>query len=132
MLRRTRAAVDGHGRAGSPAPAHRPYAFAVAAVRVLFVDLPPLLRDLVASAFGEQADMQVVDDPRRLADATEPGEAALAIVTAVDDVEALLRARPRLRVLLVEEEGRTGTLYELRVAAERVGELSPELLRGFT
>ena len=104
----------------------------MAAVRVLLVDLPPLLRDLVASALAEQADMQVVDDPRRLADALEPGEAALAIVTAVDDADALLRSRPRLRVLVLDGDGRNGVLYQLRVAAERVGELSPELLRGFT
>jgi hypothetical protein len=60
------------------------------------------------------------------------------VVTALDDdadpavaprvLTRLLEDHPRLRILVVEGGGRSGSLWELRPTRTRLGELSPQLL----
>jgi hypothetical protein len=56
-----------------------------------------------------------------LGDDADPGVAPRVLTRLLDD-------HPRLRILVVEDGGQSGSLWELRPARTRLGELSPRLL----
>ena len=98
-------------------------------IRIALIRLPRMLRDILTEIVSTQADMAIVAD----ADAPdEAGNADFVIAGAErlvqDEVEALLEARPRMKVLAVAGDGRQTFLYELRPQMVPLGEVSPQTL----
>ena len=112
---------------------------AVAAVRVLLDDIPPLLRSIIVDALAERADIELIagdaatqPDPSRvdvvLTGASDPHDASRAA--------RLLSAWPSSRILLVASSGRQAVMYELYPRKLVLGDVSPSALvnamsRGF-
>jgi DNA-binding NarL/FixJ family response regulator len=104
--------------------------------KILIVEIPSLLREIIAEIIADEDDMEVVgevSDHDGLVELAERTDATFVIAglthPELDAVyEELLTERPATRVLAVGREGRRSTLYELRPHAEPVGELSPEML----
>jgi hypothetical protein len=104
---------------------------------VILIDLPGLLagivRDLVDAAPGLRiaAEYPIGVDP---VDAVTETGADFVIMSSKPgwerEVGALMRRHPRVRTLGLAADGRTGTIYELRPHARRLGELTPEVLLG--
>ncbi len=102
--------------------------------RIVLVDLPRMLRDIVEQAVAGESDMCVVS-----AGGSESGLRAVVDETDADfviagrdqdlaDVGDLLRERPRLRVLAVAGEGRESFLFELRPTRTPLGQVSPKTI----
>jgi hypothetical protein len=100
-------------------------------IRILLAGLPQLLRDVVASALGQEADIVLFDDgsgpPSRsgqlnvLVIGIKPGE-AIARCTEV------LASHPQLTVVAIEVDGRRAFLGELRPSVSELGEIDPQTL----
>ena len=101
---------------------------------VLLCHLPRLLSDIVRATFQDADDVELVGEVPELAMLAEAAAAANASVVicggpcAVDALEAVLFAWPALRVIEVEQEGRSASVLELVPSRSPLGELSPELL----
>jgi len=108
--------------------------------KIVLVDLPRITREIIEQAVGAEPDMVTVDG---LADATSLPDAIVRsepdfVISGRDyefaEVCAILEGHPRLRVLVVVEDGREATLYELRPTRTPLGEVSPrtivEAIRG--
>ena len=104
--------------------------------RILIVEIPSLLREIIGEIIADEDDMEVVGELRDhtgVVELAERTEATFVIAglthPELDSVyRDLLAGRPSTRVLAVRREGRLSTLYELRPHAETLGELSPEML----
>ena len=103
--------------------------------RIVLIDMPRILREIVKDTIATDADMIVVGEYAesvRLRDAVARSAADFVITDArasgFDDVDVLLRERPRVRVLAIGENGRDTVLYELRPQKVRLGAVSPENL----
>ena len=92
---------------------------ALSPLRVLVIDLPQLLRDLVEQRVAAQPDMELGG---RLA---EPSADDPDVVVCGGAGHGLLAGRTRLKVLGIDEGGRA-CLYELREHAVPIGEVSPD------
>jgi DNA-binding NarL/FixJ family response regulator len=106
-------------------------------VRILLIDLPLMLRDIIGSALRAEPDMVVVGElPDTAADLddVDSRDARVLIfgardgpargVTALDLVEQ----RRDTVALAVSADGRRSVLYELRPCEVELGELSSERL----
>lgn len=102
--------------------------------RVVVLELPRLVQEIVEHAVGGQPDMEIVADlptaptlPAALAEAradvvisgAEHGCAALS---------ELLGELPRLKLLAVSDDARNAVLYELRPTRTPLGEVSPQTI----
>ena len=104
--------------------------------RILLVEMPRMLCDILADVLSAEPDMEVVGvlSSRGKLRATVAETRADVVVLALGDsrlpkdCERLLRAHPRLRVLGVTSEGRRGFLFGLRPLKASLGELSPQRL----
>ena len=108
--------------------------------QIVLVDLPRMTREIIEQAVGGEPDMVIVDghaDHDSLPNAVAGSEPDF-VISGRDyefaEVCAVLDERPRLRVLVVVEDGREATLYELRPTRTPLGEVSPrtivEAIRG--
>ena len=108
--------------------------------KIVLVDLPRITREIIEQAVGAEPDMRTVGDVAdalSLPEAIERSEPDF-VISGRDyefvEVRAILDRRPRLRVLVVVEDGREATLYELRPTRTPLGEVSPrtivEAIRG--
>ncbi|HEX6702233.1 MAG TPA: hypothetical protein VF101_16010 [Gaiellaceae bacterium] len=104
--------------------------------QVILVKMPRILREIVRRVVASRNDLTVFDGPDDEAvKMIQAGEACVAI-TSLDDpatqsLAPLLGHRPELRVIALSPDGRSGTVYDLRLQqqAPATGELSPaELL----
>jgi DNA-binding NarL/FixJ family response regulator len=100
--------------------------------RILLVDMPQLLREIIRSVVVAEADLELVaevNDARSLDDAI-PRHAPDVVIgrSTSRDIERLLRDRPRLKVLQLDDAGRSTVLYELRPQRTALGEVSPARL----
>ena len=103
--------------------------------RIVLIDMPRILREIVKDVLATDADMMVVGEYAesvRLRDAVSRTSADFVItddrVSGFDEVGTLLRERPHVRVLAIGENGRDTVLYELRPQKVRLGAVSPENL----
>ena len=105
-------------------------------VQVLLIDMTRLLRELLKELLPARGTVVVVAE----------AAAGAALIRAVDEtgarvvifgdagsyatceLEALLAARPRTRLLSIANDGRHTTLYALRPHVQQLGELSPSAL----
>jgi hypothetical protein len=103
---------------------------------VILVKLPRILREIVGRVVSAGNDLRVFDGPDDEAvRMIRAGEACVAI-TSLDDpatrsLAVLLGDRPQLRVIALSPDGRSGTVYDLRLQEQPpwTDELSPaELL----
>jgi DNA-binding NarL/FixJ family response regulator len=104
-----------------------------APIRIVLVDMPRLLRDLIEHALSGQPDMVVVaaePDVEALGAAARESEADFVIVglehgRLPGSAQELLDERARQRVLGVEAENGEAVLYELRPRRTPIGRASP-------
>jgi DNA-binding NarL/FixJ family response regulator len=103
-------------------------------LRIVFVRLPALLRELIREAVEAQPDLQVVgelDDASALEDAIA-GTGARAVVAADDALEEAaaleLVGATCVRVVRLSADGRRASLYESRPQREDVGDVDLETL----
>jgi DNA-binding NarL/FixJ family response regulator len=104
-------------------------------IRVLIVDMPRMLREIVRRSVEADTDFTVVgelDDMASVVEAAERTEAQFVVadvgVTELAGVERLLEVLPHVKLLGIARDGRQGFLYELRPQRIPLGELSPETL----
>ena len=104
-------------------------------IRVLLVDMPRMMREIVATVVGTEPDLELVgelDGPEALPAGTRRTRPDLVIAGANPALARLSRQLlgdyPRLRILEVDVEGRRGYLYELSPRRKKLGELSPKSL----
>lgn len=103
--------------------------------RIVLVDMPPLLREIVRETASREPDLEVVREHEAGADlraAVEQDDPDFLIVGSGDataaTVDSLITAGRRLRALEVRSDGRESVLYELRPHRVLLGEISPDTL----
>jgi DNA-binding NarL/FixJ family response regulator len=100
--------------------------------RVLLIDMPRLLRDMLARAIDAQPDMSVVGQEGhpssigRAVNDTAPEFVVVGLEQAQlpADCQRFLSSRARPRLLGIEAVDGRAFLYELRPEKERIGEMS--------
>lgn len=104
-------------------------------IRVVLIDLPRMLCDVVRGLLAGAAEAQVVAEvrlPGSLIAAVDEAAADLVIAGHPSASEAsvlkLLEARPRVKAVAIADDGRRGVLYELRPHRVPLGEMSPRTL----
>jgi DNA-binding NarL/FixJ family response regulator len=107
-------------------------------IRVVVVDLPLMLRQIISQIINAEPDLDIVGEleDMRLVAARQPhvvivglGISGPVLEAQVPDVvRRLLDDLPRSKVLELSQDGRTGYMYELRPQKASVGELSPARL----
>lgn len=102
--------------------------------RIVLVDLPRMLREIVEQAVMAEPDMVIVRDPgeNHSLSATVGRTGADFVILGrdgeLDEVDGLLETHPHLRVLAVAGDGREAFLYELRPTRTPLGEISPRTI----
>jgi hypothetical protein len=116
-------------------------------IRVLLVEVPGVLCGIITEIVGREPDLSVVGELRAHDDLMPAIDRTAAdfVIWGLEPVSAeadpvpeacraVLDAYPRLKVLAVEADGRSGSLYELRPWRRELGELAPgrivDVLRG--
>lgn len=100
--------------------------------RVLLLDMPRLLRDMLARAIDAQPDMWVVGQeghPSAIGRAVQDTAPEFVVVGLEQselpaDCQRFLTSRARPRLLGIEAVDGRAFLYELRPEKERIGEMS--------
>lgn len=97
--------------------------------------MPGLLRDIVRETLSGHDDIEVVggvdgDDPAAAIGRVKPATLVWCSrnLPPARQLDALLYAHPRLRILTVIGEGRRGQMHELVPQTSVLGEISPQLL----
>jgi DNA-binding NarL/FixJ family response regulator len=106
-------------------------------VRVLLLEMPPLLRGILEHEVQLQSDCELLKDARRpfhlLTEQAPPPDIVILGVTAAQDatlVPALLARWPLAQVMTVTEAGDDAAVFELRPRRRELGQMSPaELVR---
>jgi chemotaxis response regulator CheB len=108
------------------------------AIRVLLIDIPKMLAEILRSLLADRPDMMLVgeatDDQTNL-DVLVELEPDVVIVGLPDsDIPAvcvdLLMKRPGIRIIGIGGGGSRGVVYELRPNRIALGEISPRALIG--
>ena len=102
-------------------------------IRVVLVDMPRLLREIVTSiASSDLCIVRQYDDPVDLVAAVDR-DAAQVVITGAEaheprEVERLLAERPAVKVFGITADGSSTTLHELMPRRHALGELSVDRL----
>jgi DNA-binding NarL/FixJ family response regulator len=116
-------------------------------IRILFWKMPPMLLDIITDTIAPQPDMDIVGRGKMemdLLDAAKQTNADIVITarstateytaTEYKDYDELLYRHCRIKVLEILDEGRSGSLCEMRPRRVALGEMSPlrllEAIRG--
>jgi DNA-binding NarL/FixJ family response regulator len=105
-------------------------------IGVLLLDMTGIAGDLVRQIVAEQDDIEMVDATASSADLDRIslGQVDLVITMYRDDrfgsvhLDRLLAAKPGLRALAVQDQGRTAVMYQLVPQTTQLGPLSPDTL----
>ena len=105
-------------------------------IRVLLGDMPRLLGELIAGAIGATTDIAVVgtvDAREQVASSLERTKADVLIIRAraegdSEEIETLLYAQPRVRLVTIGDAGRSSALHALRPITIPLGDVAPEAL----
>jgi DNA-binding NarL/FixJ family response regulator len=104
-------------------------------IRVLLVDMPRMMRDIIAGVVRAEPDLDLVGEieaPETLLTRARRMRPDLVIAGATPTLASVTRELlgdyPRLRIIEVEVEDGRGSLYELSPRRRKLGELSPESL----
>ena len=110
----------------------------MAVIRVVFAELPRMLRDILHQSLLTEPDLALVGEAAGFSElqrVVERGEVDVVLLGLSDhELPApyyrLLDAGARMRILAIADQGRLASLYELRPHRIRLGEGSPkDLLR---
>ena len=104
--------------------------------RVLLVELPRVMRDIIRDAIGAEGGISLVGETTGDVDLASLVQATRADVVVIgladarlpDAAKRLLTRHPAVRVLGVVNDGRDAVMYELRAHGEPLGEISPRAL----
>jgi hypothetical protein len=103
--------------------------------RIVLIDMPPLLRDVIRAALVPEPDLDLVgehDGPVDIRAAVEEDDADFVIlgsgVVSEESVRALVGPARRVRALEVHSDGTQSVLYELRPHRVPLGEISTDTL----
>ena len=103
--------------------------------RIAFVDLPRMLREILKDALAAHSDFSVVaefssDVSLTIAATRSSADVLIAGMSDAgdEDLDEVVTAYPRIKVLAIETTGRWMFLYELRPRRITLGEASPEQL----
>jgi DNA-binding NarL/FixJ family response regulator len=103
--------------------------------RIVLIDMPRLLREIVREAIADEPDLEVVAEHDGVVDAhaIEREGADFVIVGSEaaaggESVRSLVASRRRIRALEVHSDGRESVLYELRPYRIPLGEISSDTL----
>jgi DNA-binding NarL/FixJ family response regulator len=103
--------------------------------RIVLIDMPPLLRDVIRGALVPEPDLDVVgehDGPVDIRAAVEEDGADFVIlgsgVASEESVRALIEPARGVRALEVLSDGTQSVLYELRPHRVALGEISTDTL----
>jgi DNA-binding NarL/FixJ family response regulator len=104
-------------------------------IHILLAGVPPLLVDILHHIVASESDMAIVgriSDGDLFAAAQATGADVILIGQGTkengEQYEELLLKQPRLKVLTVADDGKTGSLYELRPQRISLGEVSAGVL----
>jgi DNA-binding NarL/FixJ family response regulator len=113
----------------------RPGEHWVEPTRILLIDMPRMLRETVRHVVGHDPQLLVVAELDRVADVEAAARTYDPQVIITDPrgcdraaIVRLLDAKPRIRVLTIEDDGRRGVLHRLTPEALPLGDLSRERL----
>ena len=101
-------------------------------IRILLVEMPHMLRDIVANILGVEPDLSVVADGVEAGSLVERVERERPdVVVLCEDAkstlamcEELLGRFPRLALVALEERGQRASIYMMRPMRIRVAEIS--------
>jgi DNA-binding NarL/FixJ family response regulator len=100
--------------------------------RILLVDMPQLLREIIRSVVVAEPDLEIIAELGDAASLEEslPRHAPDIVIghSTRRDIERLLRDCPRLKVLQIDDTGRSTVLHELCPRRTALGEISPASL----
>ena len=122
------------------APAIHPGEDRPTRTRILLLEMTGLAADLVRHAVEEHSDLEIVASVPALdrLDATASAAEADIVITqykpagaGLSRFDRLLRARPAVRVLAIEDDGRRASMYALAPRSTDLGDLTPETLVEF-
>lgn len=104
-------------------------------IRVLFTQVPQLVRDMLTHAISVEPDMHLLQDSPMSDTSAIASDAAPDVVivgtSGLEDlmpVNSALRLWPQSQVLMVTLDGRQSALYRLEPQRTLLGELSPSEL----
>lgn len=103
-------------------------------IRVMLAGLPRMLTEIVGRVLAGAPDLEVTTWPNGLERLVEiPAEEQPDVIVTslgpgqrLEDLASLLRARPSLRILALEGDGRHAVMYELQPHAVPLGDVSAE------
>src|SRR5579863_1088529 len=103
--------------------------------RVLLMDLPKLLFDMIKAVIVSSEDIHIVGETMRRTEIFREAAATRADVIILSDEGVstencyqVLCRRPRLKIFAISADGRRGLLYELRPHVRAIRDLSAESL----
>jgi DNA-binding NarL/FixJ family response regulator len=104
--------------------------------RIVLVDMPPLLREIVRDTLAREPDLDVVAEHAAAVDArgaVGETDADFLIIgaeatTTRMGVASVVGAQRGIRAIEVQSDGKESVLYELRPHRVSLGEMSPETL----
>jgi DNA-binding NarL/FixJ family response regulator len=104
--------------------------------RVILMDMPPMLRQIVRGLVSTSEEFELVDEPDgEAAVATIQASGTCVVITGRESAAArasigsLLGTHPEVPVIALSNDGRSGTLFQPGLEERPLGELSPEALR---
>jgi hypothetical protein len=102
-------------------------------IRIVLVSMPRMLSDIIRELVDAEPALDIVAEldphaPPAAIEAWSPDVVVAGRAASTRWGEELLFARPRRRVLAVDDDGRTGTLLELVPSRRELGELSRDTL----
>jgi DNA-binding NarL/FixJ family response regulator len=109
---------------------------AVQELRVVLMDMSPMLRDILRALVAGERDLRVAaeyDGLVPLMPAVEEHDADVVVFGDLsprldDECRELLQKHPQTKLFVVGGDGRRTTLYELRPYREHLGEVAPDEL----
>jgi hypothetical protein len=106
----------------------------VVRARILALNVPRLLREVIGGVVAGYAGLELVGRQTRDVDAAIAALQPDVVILVCDSVSAeerllVLRAsHPALRVVALDADGRAATLYEPAASPRRISEVSPTML----
>jgi DNA-binding NarL/FixJ family response regulator len=109
---------------------------AVAPIRLVLATMPPILSEIVRETLAGERDIEIlaeVADADQLAAAVRRTGASVAVVGIATNrtralVHELLAEHPRLRVVALASDGRTGYVHSLQPRESAITDISPRTL----
>ena len=108
----------------------------MAPIRLVLATMPPLLSDIVRGTLADQHDIEILAEvarPEQILAAVLRTRASVAVVGVPSHdsralVHELLAVQPRLGIVALTSDGRTGYVHSLHPHESAIDDISPETL----